>query len=228
VTASPGADLWQAYAHVYALMENISFVREQHARHLKALRGLRVVFDAGCGIGSLTVRLAEEPDRTVLCLDNDLAMLSVAKRRLLGGNGGCPVTFARGDVSALPYASGTVDGYLSNNVLYCLDDESAVLGEMTRVTRRGGRASIASPRPSMDVEVLLEVMEAELRELDSPMVLENLGKFATVNRSLQGILKNRHEPCEFAEQLEGSGCWKVLEATKSYLEQDFFVVALRV
>lgn len=225
---SPNAELWQAYSRVYALMENVSFVKEQRARHVNALTGLNRILDAGCGIGLLTVELAKDPNRRVLAIDNNPAMLGVAKRRLSGAERSQGVTITRGDVGILPCASGKVEGYLSNNVLYCVANEPSVLEEMARVVRPGGRACIASARPSMDVDVLLTVMEAELRKLQNPSMRDCFQKFATVNRSIQSMLRNVHEPEEFAARLERSGHWRVLEATTTYLEQNFFIVAKRV
>jgi ubiquinone/menaquinone biosynthesis C-methylase UbiE len=225
---SPDSDLWQAYSRVYALMENVSFVKEQRARHVNALKGLKQILDAGCGIGLVTVELAKDLDCRVLAIDHDPAMLGVAKRRLLRAGRSQGVTLTRGDVGSVPCANATVEGYLSNNVLYCVANEQAVLEEMSRVVGPGGRASIASARPSMDVEVLLEAMEAELRDLYDPRLRECFRKFATVNRSLRSLLKNLHEPDEFVRQLERSRRWRVLEATTTYLEQSFFVVAMRV
>ncbi len=121
-----------------------------------------------------------------------------------------------------------MDGYLSNNVLHFVDDENRLIREMSRVTRPGGRASIASARPVMDVELLLDAMEKELREDADSRALRDFATFAAVNRSLKGGLRNAHEPEELSEMLEQSGCWKTLEATTSYLEQDFFVVAARL
>ena len=225
---SLNSDLWQAYSRVYALMENVSFVKEQRARHVNALKGLNRIVDAGCGIGLVTAELAKDPERRLLAIDHDPAMLGVAKRRLLRAGRSRGVTLTRGDVSCVPCAGGTVEGYLSNNVLYCVANEQTVLEEMSRIVRPGGRASIASARPSMDVEVLLKVMEAELPELDDPRLRECFRKFATVNRSLRCLLRNLHEPDEFALRLEHSGRWRVLETTTTYLEQSFFVVAMRI
>jgi ubiquinone/menaquinone biosynthesis C-methylase UbiE len=225
---SANSDLWQAYSRVYALMENVSFVKAQRARHVDALKGLNRILDAGCGIGLVTVELAKDTERRVLAIDNDPAMLRVAKRRLLRAGRSQGVILTRGDVGSVPCAGGTVEGYLSNNVLYCVANEQAVLEEMSRVVGPGGRACIASARPSMNVDVLLDAMEAEFREFHDPRLRECFRKFATVNRSLRSLLKNLHEPDEFARRLEHSGRWRVLEATTTYLEQSYFVVSMRV
>ena len=225
---SPNADLWQAYSRVYALMENVSFVKEQRARHVEALKGLNRILDAGCGIGMITADLARNPHRRVLAIDNNPAMLEVAKRRLVRAGSGPRVAITRGEVGAIPCASGKVDGYLSNNVLYCVANEDSVLEEMSRVVQPGGRACVASARPSMDVDVLLTAMEAEIPKLHDPGMRECFQKFAAVNRSIRCMLRNLHEPEEFARRLEHSGRWRVLEATTTYLDQNFFVVAMRV
>ena len=225
---SPNAELWQAYSRVYALMENISFVKEQRARHMAAMQGLNRVLDAGCGIGVITAELAQNPHRRVLAIDNNPAMLEIAKRRLARAGSGPRVAITRGEVGAIPCASGKVDGYLSNNVLYCVANEDSVLAEMSRVVEPGGRACVSSARPAMNVEVLLEVMEDELGELRDPGARACFQEFAAVNRSIQRMLLNLHEPGDFAARLEQSGHWRVLEAGTAYLEQNFFVVAMRV
>ena len=192
------------------------------------MTGLNRILDAGCGIGLLTVELAKDPYRRVLAIDNNPAMLRVARRRLLDAERSQRVTISRGDVGTIPCANGKVEGYLSNNVLYCVANEQAVLEDMARVVRPGGRACISSARPSMDVEVLLTAMEAEIRELHDPSMRECFQKFATVNRSIQRMLRNLYEPEQFAQRLEHSGRWRVLQATTTYLEQNFFVLAMRV
>jgi len=225
--AFQNGDLWGAYSDVYALMENISFVKEQYARHRDGLKGLRVILDAGCGIASLTVELSGEPGRTLLAMDNNPVMLRVARHRLSKARETNRVILTQGDVESLPYASRSVEGYVSNNVLYFVNNEQAALAEMSRVVRPGGRACIASARPCMNVEPLLGVMEAELEPRDSG-TMAHFEKFASVNCSLQRGLRNLHEPDEFAEQLERTGYWKVVEIGATYLDQDFFVVAMRV
>jgi 2-polyprenyl-3-methyl-5-hydroxy-6-metoxy-1,4-benzoquinol methylase len=67
----PNNGLWLAYSRVYTLMENISLVKEQRARHVDALKGLNRILDAGCGIGLVTVELAKDPERRVLAVDHD-------------------------------------------------------------------------------------------------------------------------------------------------------------
>ena len=210
--AFSNGDLWGAYSDVYDLMENISFVKRQHARHRDALKGLRVILDAGCGIASLTVGLSAERDRTLFAIDSNPAMIKVARHRLSGTRETNKVILTQGDVSALPYANGSLEGYISNNVLYYVQNEHAVLNEMARVVRSGGRACISSARPCMDVEMLLSVMQAELQKCDDPRANGYFKNFASINRSLQRKLKNLHEPEEFAEGLERTGCWKHLTA----------------
>jgi hypothetical protein len=80
----------------------------------------------------------------------------------------------------------------------------------------------------MNVEVLLDVMEDELGELRDPGMRACFQEFAAVNRSIHCMLRNLHEPDDFAARLERSGHWRVLEAGMTYLEQNFFVVAMRV
>lgn len=90
--------------------------------HLLAA-GVTTVLDAGCGDGALAVAAAACPLR-VIGLDAAVPMVTAARAH-------GPVV--RGDITALPVASGSVDAVVVVNVLYHLDEPEVALREARRV-----------------------------------------------------------------------------------------------
>jgi SAM-dependent methyltransferase len=90
--------------------------------HLLAA-GVTTVLDAGCGDGALAVAAAACPLR-VIGLDGAVPMVTAARAH-------GPVV--RGDITALPVASGSVDAVVVVNVLYHLDEPEVALREARRV-----------------------------------------------------------------------------------------------
>jgi SAM-dependent methyltransferase len=90
--------------------------------HLLAA-GVTTVLDAGCGDGALAVAAAACPLR-VIGLDAAVPMVTAARAH-------GPVV--RGDITALPLASGSVDAVVVVNVLYHLDEPEVALREARRV-----------------------------------------------------------------------------------------------
>ena len=85
---------------------------------------------------------------------------------------------------------------------------------------------MASGRRELDLDVLLAETERNIDE-SRPELRDDFRHFARINRALRSKLANLQEPDEFASSLERSGCWTVLEARTSYLDQEFFVSAVR-
>ena len=108
--------------------------------HLKA--GFNVL-DCGCGVGSITLDLAElvVPGK-VIGVDMDNGQLEIAcanaKERELTN-----VTFEQGDVYGLHFDSGMFDAVLAHTLLYHLSDPVRALKELRRVLKPGGIAAIS-------------------------------------------------------------------------------------
>lgn len=216
--------LWDRYSRVSSLMNELPFVRHQHEKHVRAMKRAGVILDAGCGSGAISLMLASARSSLVIGVDRSLSMLAVARERARHPK----VTLVSGDVEELPFPDSMVDGYVSNNVLFAVEDPDLLVSEMARVTARGGCASVASARPCMNVEVLLAAMREELAASEPAVSRDDFEAFATINRSLQNNLRNLYEPEEFARRLEESGAWRVMEKGTSYLDQGFFVTATRI
>lgn len=96
------------------------------------------VLDAGCGTGALSAALAaRDPAARLTGLDYGQAYLLGARRRVPGA------AFARGDIGALPFASGAFDSSLALLVLGFVPDAAQAVAEMARVTRPGGVVATA-------------------------------------------------------------------------------------
>ena len=102
------------------------------------LAGLRPVLDAGCGTGGDIVSGVGVDVSAVMC------------RRARGR--GAPV--ARADVARLPFADATFGGVRSDRVVQHVTDPGAVVAELVRVVRPGGRIVLADPdQGSLVIEV---------------------------------------------------------------------------
>lgn len=109
--------------------------RRQTLAALEVKPGQRVLdLAAGTGTSSVPYRLA---GATVFPTDYSMGMLRVGKRRQPQLN------FVRGDALALPYGDDSFDAVTISYGLRNVEDTSAALREMHRVTRPGGRLVIA-------------------------------------------------------------------------------------
>jgi len=99
------------------------------------------VLDAGCGPGFYTRELLDQvgPGGALVGVDQSPQMLAVAARRCEDQPN---VTFAEGEVTALPVESESFDRALCVQVLEYVQDFGAALAELHRVLRPGGRAVI--------------------------------------------------------------------------------------
>lgn len=102
------------------------------------------VLDLGCGPGADLPAFAEAvgPAGTVLGLDHDESAVGQARARMAGRTN---VTVQLSDIHELDLADRSFDRVHTDRVLQHVDDPGAVLGELTRVLRPGGRAVLAEP-----------------------------------------------------------------------------------
>jgi SAM-dependent methyltransferase len=91
------------------------------------------VLDLGCGPGMDARELARRSHQ-VVGVDHDADLLPSAT-----GGGAPNVCFLRADAYALPFPSGCFHAVRAERLLQHVADPAAVIGEMTRVTRGGGR-----------------------------------------------------------------------------------------
>ena len=108
------------------------------------------VLDLGCGPGETAAGLKERYGTACRVIGLDLApgMLDEARRRY-----GEPVRWLCGDAAALPLADASLDLVVSNLAIQWCPDLEAVLAEVQRVLRPGGRALINTLAPGTLAEV---------------------------------------------------------------------------
>ncbi|MCU0307192.1 MAG: class I SAM-dependent methyltransferase [Thermoleophilia bacterium] len=105
-------------------------------RLLPTMPGPRVL-NAGCGAGSLTLRLADLGLHVTSVDASDQfveRLVAIVAERYPGR--GLPVD--RGDLHALPYPDGAFDAVVCGEVLEHLDDDRRAIGEIARVLAPGG------------------------------------------------------------------------------------------
>jgi SAM-dependent methyltransferase len=106
---------------------------------LRPAPGLRLL-DAGCGVGEIARGLAADvgPTGEVVALDLSAATVAAAAAR----HDGSAVRYVQGDVAALDFPDATFDGIRTERVLQHVADPDAVIAELIRVTRPGGRVCL--------------------------------------------------------------------------------------
>lgn len=111
--------------------------------HLALEPGERVL-DLGCGAGLDSLIAAAAVGNSGLVVGVDLAEEMVERARRAAADGGIGnVRFERAEAEALPFDEGEFDAALVNGLLNLCPDKSAVLQELWRVLRTGGRAVVA-------------------------------------------------------------------------------------
>jgi ubiquinone/menaquinone biosynthesis C-methylase UbiE len=116
------------------------------------------VVEVGCGPGFYACRLAEEyPQLRTTGVDLSERLLRRAKRRarhrrLLN------CTFCQGDARALPATLGRVDALVVSRLFLIVPNREAVVQEIFRVLRPGGRCFIAEPTSGFRTSIPLGCM----------------------------------------------------------------------
>jgi len=99
-----------------------------------------LVLDVGTGTG-ITLAAAAGGNRTLVGLDAAPRMLRIAQHRVPDA------VLVIADFAAMPFPDAQFDVILSSHALLFADDRVAVLREIRRVTRPGGRLSLSVPGP---------------------------------------------------------------------------------
>jgi ubiquinone/menaquinone biosynthesis C-methylase UbiE len=149
--AARGSAEWRAAAHgrhvaelgaYLDAMAASAFIQRVAERSLAALRlapGQRLL-EVGCGTGAFLPVLAAamRPGGRVDAIDHSPPFVAAARARVDAAGFAGAVTVQEGDAYYLPFPDSTFDAAHCERVLMHLDDPTAALREMRRVTKRGG------------------------------------------------------------------------------------------
>lgn len=130
------AEAQRAYVSVRRAAQWISFFLP----HLQ--RGFSVL-DCGCGVGSITLDIAEwvTPGQ-VIGVDRDERQLEIARQQA-AERGLTNVTFQQGSIYDLPFATESFDAALAHTLLFHLSDTQGALKALWRVLKPGGVVGIS-------------------------------------------------------------------------------------
>ena len=112
--------------------ENAGFVHGLAGGVLEWLdaKAAEYILDLGCGDGQLTKRLGTT-GASVVGVDASPEMVAAARERGVAAD--------VGDAEALPYARNTFDAVFSNAALHWVRDQDAMMADVRRVLKPGGR-----------------------------------------------------------------------------------------
>ncbi len=116
----------------------------QDCRDLGALLGGHIL-DLGVGPGVSAVEMAQTArGARVAGIDLSASMLRRARRNAAAAR--LTLALVRADAAALPFGAATFDAAAGHSFLYLVRDAAAVLAEVRRVVRPGGRVAFLEPR----------------------------------------------------------------------------------
>ena len=134
-----------------------SFSEQYRTQALAALdlKPGQSVLDVGCGLGQDAAKIAARvgPSGRVVGLDYSQTMIDKASS--LHQEHGLPLSFCQGDVQALELDANQFDRCLAIKTFQHLPEPYQALTELVRVTKAGGRITIAEP-------------DHDMRMIDSP------------------------------------------------------------
>lgn len=145
-----------------------------------ALQRAGRVLEAGCGTGAVLAEVSTRSAAHSYGLDINFEYLRLARQH-------APVArLAAGDAHRLPYASGSFDLVYCHYLLLWVKDPAQVVGELARVTRRGGAVMLmAEPDYGGRIDYPQELESLAAWQVKS---LHSQGADPEIGRRLAGLL----------------------------------------
>jgi ubiquinone/menaquinone biosynthesis C-methylase UbiE len=114
------------------------------------LRGSEVVADVGFGGGiGVELLLAAVPHGHVHGVEPSTDMLARARRTFPRALGSGKLVLHEGMMSSLPIADASLDGWISLNTIYFIDDLEPAVTELARVLTQAGRGVLGVADPDL-------------------------------------------------------------------------------
>jgi SAM-dependent methyltransferase len=182
VDASADPDRLAAYLDALA---NAAPVRAGKRRRdgILAFPGARVL-DVGCGAGEDVRAMGRlvGPRGRAVGVDASAALLVQARARVTPGDG--PVGYVRADAAALPFPAASFDGARVERTLQHVAEPAAVITELVRVVRPGGRVLAVEP----DWETLVLDLEPPAAARAGAAAMAGAVRHPRVGRALRRML----------------------------------------
>lgn len=130
---------WDKFARYYDVSEKLNgeVYREMCELTKKLVPYHSAVLECAGGTGELSLAAAEKA-KSVLCTDNSEKMLDVARQKAAARKA-TNIEFARANIFHLEHPDDSFDIVIAGNVLHLLENPENAVGELYRVTKKGGR-----------------------------------------------------------------------------------------
>lgn len=114
-----------------------------------------LLLDVGTGTAQIPIELCRQfPDAHVVAIDLAEHMLKIARSNVRRAGLHEHIKIKHVDAKKLPFEDGFFDAVISNSIVHHIPEPFTVLGEMVRVTRRGGALFVRDLlRPGTDAAV---------------------------------------------------------------------------
>ena len=182
----------------------------------EALVGQKRVLDAGCGLAYGSARLARRA-QDVFALDNAFDPL----RQVRGQYETAGVRFAQGDVTSLPFRSGSFDVVVAFEVIEHIENWQGFLTEVERVLKPSGQLIVSTPNRLYYGETRTEPNLFHVHEFDYEEFQSELQKFFP---HVTVFLENHSNAITFTP-LNVQGVRTILESNSHKPEEAHFFLA---
>ena len=136
---------WAEWLVTHGRADEAAVAQAERVVEAAALRPGDTVLDLGAGLGLLTLATHDRiGDGWVIAVDPSVGALEELLR-LAHEAGASGIMYLVGDAEVLPLPDAQVDVVVARSVLVHVDDTSAVVHELARVLRPGGRLSLREP-----------------------------------------------------------------------------------
>lgn len=126
-------------------------------------------FGGGVALGPLLDRVG--PDGHIHGVDISQTMLSSARKKYADAVASGALSLHAGDLTALPLPDASLDGVLTTNTIYFVEDIARGFAEIARVLKPGGRAVVSSADPAFMATLPFTKHGFRIRSIDEVVAL---------------------------------------------------------